>query len=234
MKNKFKTIGILGGIGPSASASMYMRIIEYMQKNYGAWDDADFPKVMVYSTSLSGFNEYGIADKELVAADLVQAVKKLEDMGSELIIVACNTVHYFDKQMEAAVTVPLVHMISEACSEVKKAGYTKVGIACSQSTKDLGLYRDGLTAIGVEPLVTTDEEQRIINGAIKDVMSGQQDSHTKSELNKVFKRFKASGAEAILLGCTELPLAISEDDTDSKLVDANHVVIKQAIELAKL
>lgn len=232
MASKFKTIGILGGIGPSASANMYKRIIEYMQKNYDAWDDTDFPKVMVYSTSLSGFDEYGISDKELVAADLVKAVKKLEDMGSELIVVACNTVHYFDKQMEAAVNTPLVHMIDQACSDAKNQGYAKVGIACSQSTRDLRLYSNGLTAIGIEPITATDDEQIIINTAIKDVMAGKQSLNTKSELNKILRRFRKSGAEAVLLGCTELPLAISEKDTDIKLIDANHVVIKQAVELA--
>lgn len=232
MKHDFRTIGILGGIGPSASANMYVRIIEYMQQHYNAWDDADFPKVMVHSTSLSGFDEYGIADEDLVVADLIQGVKKLEDMGSELIIVACNTVHYFDKQMEAAITVPLVHMINEACYDVKKQGYTKVGIVCSQSTKDLCLYSDELKKIGVEPLVTSNDEQLIVNNAIKDVMAGVQDSHTKSELNKVFSRFEQSGAGAVLLGCTELPLAISQADTKYTLIDANHIVVKQAIKLA--
>lgn len=232
MKTKFKTIGIIGGIGPSASANMYIRIIEYMQTHYGAWDDEDFPKVMVYSTALSGFDEYGIADEELVANDLVQAVKKLEYMGSELIIVACNTVHYFDGQIEKAVNIPLVHMIDQACSDVKRRGFTKVGIVCSQSTKDLGLYRDRLIAIGVEPLVTTKDEQVVVNNTIKDVMAGKQDSSTKSELNKVFNRFKEDGAKAVLLGCTELPLAISQSDTNIELVDANHIVVKQAIELA--
>ena len=232
MKKNFKTIGILGGIGPSASANMYVRIIEYMQKHYEAWDDADFPKVMVYSTSLSGFDEYGIANEKLVAVDLVQAVKKLESMGSDLIVVACNTVHHFDKQMESAVTVPLIHMINEACADAKRAGYTKVAIACSQSTKDLGLYSSGLARIGIEPLVTTENEQSIVNNAIKDVMAGKQDDKTKADLNLVFNRFKESGAEAVLLGCTELPLAISQEDSELTILDANHIVVKQAIELA--
>lgn len=232
MDNKFKTIGILGGIGPSASANMYVRIIEYMQKTHGAWDDADFPKVMVYSTSLAGFDENGIDDRELVVADLVEAVKKLEAMGSELIVVACNTVHYFDKQMEAAVNIPIVHMIDEACNDVKKQGFAKIGIACSQSTRDLMLYSNSLTKIGVEPIVATDEEQQIINSAIKDVMAGKQDTQTIQQLNIVFSRMQASGAESILLGCTELPLAINQQDTDIQLIDANHIVVRQAVELA--
>lgn len=232
MKNTYRTIGILGGIGPSASANMYVRVIEYMQQAYDAWDDADFPKVMVYSTSLAGFDENGIDDQELVLADLVKAVKKLESMGSDLIVVACNTVHYFDEQMEAAIAIPLVHMIKEACSAIKKQGYTKVGIVCSQSTKEFGLYSNGLKAIGIEPILTTDDEQRIVNNAIKDVMAGTQGLDTKSELIKIFSRFERSGAEAVLLGCTELPLAISQVDTEIKLIDANHIVVKQAIELA--
>lgn len=232
MKKRFKTIGILGGIGPSASANMYVRIINYMQQNYDAWDDADFPKVMVYSTALSGFDENGIENPSLVAADLVRAVKKLEAMGSDLIVVACNTVHHFDKQMDAALAIPLIHMIGEACNEVKDQGIKKVGIVSSQSTRDLKLYSDRLKAINIAPIVTTDDEQEVVNSVIQAVMAGKQDNSSKIQLNNVFERMQAAGAEAILLGCTEIPLAISQQDSTVNLIDANHVIVKQAVELA--
>lgn len=232
MKDRFKTIGILGGIGPSASASMYSRVISYMQSHYGAWDDNDFPKVMVYSTALEGFDESGIADPDLVEKSLVDAAKKLESMGSDLIVVACNTVHYFDKQIEQAIGVPLVHMIDEACRDVSRRGIKKIGIVCSQSTRDLGLYSNALSSYGIEPLVCTDGEQAKINKVIMNVMAGKQGPDDIVALDTIFKRYQDSGAEAVILGCTEIPLAISQKDSNLELIDANDVVVSQAIEIA--
>ena len=227
-----KTIGILGGIGPSASASMYSRVVRYMQTAYKAWDDADFPKIMVYSTSLQGFDETGIVDPEATKAGLVYAVQKLEAMGSDLVLVACNTVHYFDKEMQAALTVPLVHMVNEVCADTKRRGFKKVAIACSKSTRDLGLYSNGLLSLGIEAVVTTDKEQATVNAAIKDVMAGTQGSHTIYGLTQVFTRFKNDGAEAVILGCTELPLAITQSDSELLILDANDIVVRQAVKFA--
>lgn len=232
MAKKFKTIGILGGIGPSASADMYRRIISYMQTNYGAWEDQDFPKVMVYSTSLAGFDEKGIVEPDLVTADLVNAVKKLEQMGSELVVVACNTVHHFDEKMEAAINIPLVHMVEEACKDASSQGFKTVAIACSQSTRDLELYSNWVKRLGMEPIVADDDEQAIINKAIEAVMAGKQSGENINELKHVFNRFGKSGAEAVVLGCTELPLAIGQGDVEIKILDANDIVVKQAILLS--
>lgn len=228
-----KTIGILGGIGPSASASMYSRIISYMQNEYEAWEDDDFPPIMVYSISLEGFDEKGIADPKKAEENLVNAVKKLEQMGCDMIVIACNTVHYFDKQLEQTLSIPLVHMIAEACADVKKHGFTKVGIACSHSTRDLKLYSDGLSELSIEPVVATDEEQEVIDKAIVDVMAGKQDAQTTKNLNQVFDRYRADGAEAVVLGCTELPLAIQQKDAVIKILDANDIVVKEAVKLAR-
>lgn len=229
---KFKTIGILGGIGPSASASMYSRIIKYMQNEFQAWDDGDFPPIMVYSTALEGFDEKGIADPGLAKDALVHGVQKLEHMGSDLVVIACNTVHHFDKEIQAAIQVPLVHMVEEACKDVKKQGYAKVAVACSQSTRDLELYTKSLKSLGLEPIVTTQKEQAVINNAIMEVMGGQQGSQTIFNLNTVFHAFKDRGAESVILGCTELPLAITQNDTDIKIFDANDIAVKEAVRLA--
>lgn len=204
-----------------------------MQTTYEAWDDADFPKIMVYSTYLEGFDENGIVDSEKVVAGLVEGVQQLEKMGSELVLVACNTVHHFDAEMQSAINVPLVHMINEVCHDTKQRGFSKVAVACSQSTRDLGLYSEGLRAQGIEPLVTTDDEQILVNTAIKDVMAGNQGARTIHDLSQVFERFSNDGAEAVILGCTELPLAIEQSDTKLLVLDANDIAVRQAVNLAR-
>lgn len=230
---KYKTIGILGGIGPAASADMYSRLIKYMQNTYQAWDDADFPQIMVYSTAIKGFDDTGIVDKHSAERELVRAITKLEKMGSQMVVVACNSVHYFDHAMQAALNIPLVHMVDRACEEAFARGYKKVGIFSSQSTRDLKQYSDSLRKLGIEPVIASDDEQAILNQAIKDVMSGRQGAHNVYSLRQILRRYREAGAEATILGCTELPIIMSQSNADMPILDANDIVIKCAVNLAR-
>jgi len=85
MKNKYKTIGILGGMGPVASANMYNKIISQAQKQLGAVQDIDYPLIILYSIGLEGFDETGIKDYAKVEKQLVAGVKHLEKCGAEII-----------------------------------------------------------------------------------------------------------------------------------------------------
>ena len=123
-------------------------------------------------------------------------------------------------------------MIDEASEDAVRRGFKKVGVVCSQSTRDLRLYSESLINRGIEPIVATDEEQKMINRAIKDVMAGEQGSHNIYDLNKVFENFVNKGAEAVILGCTEIPLAVTQNDTEILLLDANEVVVREAVRMS--
>ena len=95
MANKFKTIGILGGMGPLAGATMFTELLKQAQKDYGAEQDNDYPRVILYSNPLESFDEKGQGDDAEISAELTKGIKVLEHAGAELIVVACNTVHKF-------------------------------------------------------------------------------------------------------------------------------------------
>ncbi len=118
---KKKTIGILGGMGPGASANLYQTIISIAQKKYGAEQDYDFPPMVIYSLPLIGFDETGITEPESVKKQLVEGVKKLEKAGCDFIIIACNTVHIYQKNMQKAINIPIVSMIEQAVKKAKKS-----------------------------------------------------------------------------------------------------------------
>ncbi len=228
-----KTIGILGGIGPEASANLYQKMIGYTQNQYNAVQDSDYPPIILYSLSFSGFDEKGIVDEELVKSQLIAGVKKLESAGCELIIIACNTVHVFYEAMQEAVEIPVFNIVEESRKKVEKSGYKKVGLLCSESTNKLSLYQQEFEKHKVEIITTTSEEQKKINQVIEHVMGGRQNISDVFTLKNIIQRFIKDGAEAIVLGCTEIPLAINQSHTDVKLFDTIEIIVASAVDFSK-
>lgn len=216
MNSKYKTngkmLGILGGMGPSASVSVYGKIIDLAQEVYGAEQDTDYPPMMIYNLPLAGFDETGFVDVELVRKQLVGGVKRLEDAGSDFIIIACNTVHYFYDDMQKAVNIPIINLLGKAVARANESGFKKIGLLSSESTKKLNLYEDIAKKNDIEIIVTTNEEQELTNDVILSVMSGIEGEKEISILKKIIDRMASEGAEAIVLGCTELPIALNEKD----------------------
>lgn len=230
MKNyKNKTIGLLGGMGPEASSSMYKQIIDHAQKQYGAVQDFDFPPVLLYSLPMYGFDETGIVDSKLVKKQLVDGVKTLEKAGSDLVIIACNTVHCFVDQMQNAVNIPILNMVQLTSDEVKKAGFKKVGLLSSQNTANLGLYQNELKKHNIHSVCANPVQQKTINEVIKHVMGGVQGKFDVIELKKIIAQMVSEGAQSIVLGCTEIPLAIDQTNTDIKLFDAMEITVNKAV-----
>ena len=95
--NKKKTIGVLGGMGPGASADFYVHLVQYAQQRYHAVQDIDYPPVMLYSLPLPDFDERGVVDFDSTKKLLVGGVIKLEQFGAEVIAIPCNTVHQISK-----------------------------------------------------------------------------------------------------------------------------------------
>lgn len=227
-----KTIGILGGMGPEASANLYQNIIKTAQDLYGSQQDEDFPAMIIYNLSMGGFDESGIVDKDFVLNHLREAVKKLEAAGVDIIIIACNTVHYFYTQLQEAIKIPILNLIEETGKRVQSHQHSKIGLLSSQSTNELGLYDKAFAQFGIEVLKPSGEEQEIINQKILAVMEGKQAQADKTSVQEIIFRMKQEGAEAVVLGCTELPLIISQSDTTIAVYDSCQIIIEEVLEKA--
>ena len=230
-KNK-KMIGILGGMGPLASAHLYQQIIAAAQQCYHAEQDTDFPPMMIYNLPLSGFDETGFSSPDLVKQQLIGGVQKLENAGCDFIVIACNTVHYFYEEMRSAISIPIISIIDETARGVKDSGHNTVGLLSSESTKKLQIYQKKLAAAEVKTVVVTDEQQKTLNKIILHVMSGLHDYNDKKLISTVIQDLCARGAESIVLGCTELPLTISQKDIKIPLFSSTEIIVKKALEYA--
>ena len=227
-----KMIGILGGMGPVASANLYYKIIKTAQKRYQAEQDTDFPPMFIYNLPLFGFDETGFVEPAFVKDQLIAGIKKLEHAGSDFIIIACNTVHYFYEDMQNAVKIPIMSIIGETEKAVKKENHKIVGLLSSESTNKLKIYQKELYKSNIKVLSVTDQQQKLLNKVILHVMSGVQGVTDKECLKTIINDLCNQGAQSIILGCTELPLAISQNDVDVKLFDSTEIIAERALEYA--
>jgi aspartate racemase len=231
MKTK-KIIGVLGGMGPVSSANLYSKIIKYTQRRYNAVQDSDYPPIIIYSLPLSGFDETGIVDSELVKKQLVEGVKKLEFAKCDLVIIGCNTVHAFYDEMRSAVRIPVFNIIEETKKMVLQLGYKKVGLFASESTSKMGLYQKKFNASGIKVISPDKSQQKVLNSVIEHVMGGNQKLDDVISLKEIIENYVRQGAEAIVMGCTEIPLAINQSHTDIKLFDTTEIIVKSAVDFS--
>ena len=230
--NGHKTIGILGGMGPNASADLYQRMLAYAQKDYGAVQDFDYPPIILYSLPLAGFDEKGISDEELVRVQLVKAVQILESAGCELLVIACNTVHYFYDDLQKSVRIPICNILEETVKRVKKDKYKKVGLFCSDSTQKTHLYRNACLSQEIDIIEPSPSQQMALNDVIEHVMGGNQSADDVAQLLKITQDYENQGAEAVVVGCTEIPLAIQQSDTDMPLIDTTQILAECAVDIS--
>ncbi len=230
--NEIKKIGILGGMGPEASLNAYKRLLKYCQEKYDSVQDYEYPSVVLNSLQLFGFEETGFIDQSKVLDQLVKGVKLLEKAGCNHVFIPCNTVHFFHKEMQNSSKIKILNIIEETSKVVKKCGHKKVGILSSESTKDLELYKRGLEKYSIESISVSNKDQKILNQIIKTVMAGKQSPKERNLLKQISQALLNQKATAVILGCTELPLAISENDCEFKIFDSLQIVVEASVDFA--
>jgi len=229
---KFKKIGILGGMGPEASANFYYKIIHYCQKEYQAVQDTDFPPMIIYSLPLSGFDESGIVNKELVLQQLINGIDILKNAGCDFIVIPCNTVHLFINELRMKSQILIISIMEETVKKIKQDNLVVVGLLGSDTTLKLQLYQDLLDKNNISCIFPTEEENPIITKLILEVMSGKVENKTKNNVLSIIKKMEQQSAKAIVLGCTEIPLAISKKDANIKVYDTLQILAESAVDFA--
>lgn len=215
-------LGILGGMGPRATAQFYDTFCDLVNQR-GAVQDADFPPSIILNLALTGWSERGFEDRDAVRRQLIGGVIRLEMCGCSSIVIACNTVHHFHREMADAVGIPVWNMVDEAVHMARKLGCKRVGLLCSESSRNLGLYANACKALGVTPVEATDSEQAVITEAIRAVMAGEALPY---DIQTVIVAMHQSGAQAILIGCTELR-AVAETNFGFPILDAGAIVLSR-------
>ncbi|MBN2100609.1 amino acid racemase [Candidatus Dojkabacteria bacterium] len=227
-----KTIGVLGGMGPVVTAEFMRYLVKFSQIKSGAVQDNEYPPSIVYSIGLEGFGEKGITDRRIVKEQLLNYVKKIESDGADFIVIPCNSVHEFIDDMRNEVGIPIISIIEEVCKKAKAIGSRNVGVLSGISTYETKLYIKFLESLGLHGINVTQSQNIELKNVIRNVMGGANNKDDTKVLKRIVCDLNVRGAEIIIVGCTELSLAVSQNDIDVKLVDSLEVLAHVAVDLA--
>jgi aspartate racemase len=216
-------------MGPKATADLYMAIVELFQQRFGARYDADFPQMIINSVPVPDVVER-LEDEARLMAMLQQGVQTLESAGADFVAIACNTVHAFHAAIAPAVSIPVLDLVEETVAEVHKAGHGCVGVLGTGLTIARGVYRGPCERRGVELLEPDEHQQETLTELIMDILAGRHSQHCTARLGAIIGELRDQGAEAVILGCTDLSGVAPEPPSASVPVfDTTRILARAAL-----
>ena len=170
--NVKKTVGIIGGMGPAATALLFRKMIDYTD----AKTDADHMHILIDNRpSIPDRTTAILNGDDTPVKKICESGKQLEKMGAELIAIPCNTSHYFYSYIQEQLDVPVINMLEETAKECKKMGLNSVGVLATTGTKNTGIYEKALKAYDIETIYPDEEEQTVLMSLIYDyVKAGKE------------------------------------------------------------
>jgi aspartate racemase len=221
-----KIIGVLGGMGPEATALFYQLLIEQCQKQYGAQLDEDYPEIFIYNLPIPNILK-GINEGDQVLNYLVGGAKKLESVGVDFLVMPCNTATYFYKNIVKEISVPFLSIVAETAKRIKSQGYKKVGLLATETTVQTGLYFTELEKNGVE--LITPKNQTAVDQAILNILAGKKLAQDKKALGIIVQEMEKRGAKGIVLGCTDLPILVKQKDLNIRAFNSLEILAEATI-----
>ena len=199
-----KTIGVIGGMGPLATADLFQKIVLHTE----ASTDQEHPRVCVDSnTAIADRTEallHGGADP---VPEMVRSAKRLESIGADFLVMPCNTAHGFYDQVAAAVDIPVLHMISLTRDALKRRGVRTAGLLATDGTIETGIYQHVFDGSGIALLTPDAADQAAVMDIVYNGVKAGDLAHDASLFRRACENLLERGAETLILGCTELPPA---------------------------
>lgn len=219
-----KKLGLVGGLGPVSTLDYYKLINERYREIVKPTSVAgDNPEMVVYSLNLGvAYEMVSAADWPRLADYQMNAVEKCIAAGADFCAIAANTAHIVFDEMEKRSSVPLVGMIDETCKYAKEHHWQRILVFGTKFTMQSGLYENTGKKYGIECVVPGEADQTIIQDIIfPNLEANIVDPAQKKEILALSRRLLAElHVDALVLGCTELPLIIKEGELETNLIDA--------------
>lgn len=198
-----KTVGIIGGVGPSTTAAFYMRVIQLTKQVHNARPPVVIHSIPVPATMEDKFlrTGKGIEQYESLLRD---AAKALQNAGADFAVLACNSLHHLSDAICSTVDIPFVSIVDETVKYLKRSGVKRMGILGAPLTLQASLYIQPLADCGIECVVPTQEDQEVLGQIIRNIVFGEKEDTDEHRFMKVMDNLHQRGADHLLLACTDL------------------------------
>lgn len=213
-----RTLGLIGGMSWESTLPYYRIINETIRAQLGGLASARLVLYSVDFQEIEACQRRG--DWEAAGVILAAAARALEAAGAEILVLCTNTMHKVAAQIESSVAIPLLHIADATAAEIRKAGLTRVGLIGTRFTMEQDFYRNRLASHGVEVLVPDLDDRMTLHRVIFDELCrGQVLPESRAAYRRIMHELAAAGADAIILGCTEISLLVDASDAPIPLFD---------------
>jgi aspartate racemase len=227
-----KTIGLIGGMSWESTVPYYRQVNETVKQHLGGLHSA---KVVLYSVDFHEIERLQHAgDWDAAGAMLANAARSLQAAGADFLVLCTNTMHKVAPAIEAAVNIPLFHIADPTAGEIKRAGYTKIGLLGTRFTMEQAFYKERLRERhGLDVVVPEQADRDIVHRIIyEELCLGSIVDASRDEYHRIIAELVAQGAQAIILGCTEISLLVTQQDAAAPLFDTTAIHARKAAEWA--
>ncbi|MGP8305314.1 aspartate/glutamate racemase family protein [Vibrio sp. YIC-376] len=227
-----KTIGLLGGMSWESTASYYKALNEGVKDRLGGLHSA---KICLYSVDFDEIEKLQHQGKwSETASILSEAAKSVERGGADFLMICTNTMHKVVPEIESQISIPILHIADATAESLIRDGIKKVGLLGTRFTMEQDFYKGRITEkFGIEVVVPSTDEQTVVHDIIyQELCLGQIKANSRDIYLKIIANLYAQGAQAVILGCTEIALLVKQSDTTVPLYDTTEIHAAHGVEWA--
>ncbi|EZH75548.1 aspartate racemase [Aquimarina atlantica] len=226
-----KTIGLIGGMSWESSALYYELINKHTKELLGGFHSAKCILASVDFAEIENLQRND--DWDELNTLMVKSAKQLENAGADLIILCTNTMHLCSEEIIKSTSVPFLHIASATGKNIKSKGLKKLALLGTKFTMERDFYRNTLKEFDIEIVLPNQNDRELIHQIIyKELVLGNIKDSSREEFKRIIKALEHEGAEGVILGCTEIPLLIKQDDVDIPVFDTTKIHAESAVEIA--
>ncbi len=225
-----KIAGVLGGLGPEATVDFLAKLVA----GTDADSDQDHVRLLIDHNPTVPNRHDAIAGRSpSVGPQLADMAAGLERGGADFLVMVCNTAHAYSDEIRRAVSIPFVSIVDVTVEAVTAAGHGPVGVMAAEGCLQAELYQQALTAAGCEPVLWSDDEIATFMALVYRIKAGERDPDIASGIAQLAASLVFSGAEALVAGCTEIPLMLAPKSAPAPLYSSTDLLVQRTIELAQ-
>ncbi len=215
-----------------SSAEYYKLINEFTREKLSGWHSS---KCLIYSLDFAEIEKLQ-DEREWVKLTgiMIDTARKLEAGGAECILICTNTMHKMAEEIQAAISIPLIHIADATGEAIKTEGLKTVGLLGTKYTMEEDFYKGRLSEkFGLKVIIPDKRDREVVHKVIYDELClGKISRVSKEKFRKIIARLEKEGARGIILGCTEIPLLIKQDDVKIPVFDTTRIHAKAGVEFA--
>ena len=227
-----KTMGLIGGMSWESSLEYYRIVNEAVKERLGGFHSA---KCVLYSVDFEEVEKLQHeGDWDKLTGLMIDAAQRLERAGADFVVICTNTMHKMADEVQGAIAIPLLHIVDVTAEAIKANGQTRVGLLGTKFTMEQDFYKGRLSDNhGLEVLIPSAEERQAVHQILySELCLGEIKDLSKAKFKDVIQNLVDRGAQGVILGCTEIPLIVSQDDYEIPVYDTTALHALAAVEYA--